>query len=103
MPIGLPNHGTGTFTGPVLDNSEIPALLGLRSMEEKHGILDLRPHERCLWTAEKLDDLKITARPGANVQRFQLETTPSGHLLLPCSDFDQSPAKMHHAFEASQA
>ena len=103
MPVGLPNHGTGTCTGPVLGNSEIPALLGLRSMEEKHGILDLRPHERCLWTAEKFDDLKITARPGSNIQRFQLETTPSGHLLLPCSDFDRSPAKMHHAFEASQA
>ena len=70
---------------------------------ETHGILDLRPYERCLWTAEKFGDLKIIARPGLNAQRFQLDTTPSGHPLLPCSDFDQSPAKMHHAFEASQA
>lgn len=102
MPIGIPNHGTGTFTGPVLDNSDIPALLGLRTMEEKHGILDMRPGERCLWLADEARDLKIVPREGAKVQRHQLIQAPSGHLLLPCSDFKQRPAKMHHAFEASQ-
>ena len=102
MPIGIPNHGTGTFTGPVLDNSDIPALLGLRTMEEKYGILDMRPNERCLWFADDARDLKIVPREGAKVQRLQLTQAPSGHLLLPCSDFKQRPAKMHHAFEASQ-
>ena len=102
MPIGIPNHGTGTFTGPVLDNSDIPALLGLRTMEEKYGILDMRPNERCLWFADDARDLKIVPREGAKVQRHQLIQAPSGHLLLPCSDFKQRPAKTHHAFEASQ-
>ena len=99
VPIAVPGLGQGTYTGPVLDNSDVPALLGLRTMEKRHAILDLRTNKRHLYFAENADDLEIKIRPNAKgALRLQLEQAPSGHLLLPCSEFGLAKAQHHVAF-----
>ena len=75
-----------TYTGPVVVEDEedsspgIPALLGLRSMEAKRAILDMRSTERKLYLG---GNVRIVA--DSDTQIVQLEPATSGHLLLPIS------------------
>eukprot|EP00975_Prorocentrum_lima_P004710 1025359-Prorocentrum_lima.AAC.1 len=41
VPIGVAELGNGTYSGPVVEN-KVPALLGLRTLESKHCIIDIR-------------------------------------------------------------
>ena len=74
------------YTAPIINDSELPLLLGLQSLRENRAILDM-------------DNLKLhfcgeagaRIEPGPGAQTFQLEISPSGHLVLPCSNFQQSP------------
>eukprot|EP00975_Prorocentrum_lima_P054947 11522703-Prorocentrum_lima.AAC.1 len=45
VPIGSEGLGDLSFEGSVLDNSEVPALLGLRTIEALHGIIDTKGAE----------------------------------------------------------
>eukprot|EP00975_Prorocentrum_lima_P027938 5874373-Prorocentrum_lima.AAC.1 len=42
VPIGVPELGNISSKGSVLENSEVPALLGLRTIERLHGVIDTR-------------------------------------------------------------
>jgi len=94
VPIGIPGTGQSNFKGLVLPSSQVPALLGLKSMQKKHTILDLREGHLHMWTADKESDLEIRSKPGASgVSRIQLEQAASGHLLLPCTAYKDAEAR----------
>lgn len=72
-----------TYTAPVLPDSEVPALLGLRSLQARRAILDMINGRLYLCGPGRL---QLTPPPGTIV--LPLESSRSGHLLLPFSDFD---------------
>ena len=82
VPICLDAHNSDTvYVSPVVPDSYIPGLLGLRSMEDKQSVLDMRIPERKLYCGP----VKIIPLPGCVVH--QLEAAVSGHLILPCDNF----------------
>ena len=88
---------TGTFTSPVVRQSACPALLGLRALTENRALLDLGK-KQLHFLGE--GEATIVLPPGS--ETFQLESAVSGHLLLPCSEFDKVPLNAvqgeHHLF-----
>eukprot|EP00975_Prorocentrum_lima_P028029 5891625-Prorocentrum_lima.AAC.1 len=57
--------GNLSFEGSVLDNSDIPALLGLRTIEALHGIIDTWTNQRNMYMCDNRDHIMIAVRPGA--------------------------------------
>jgi len=87
VPISLDAcSGVTFYDSPVVQDSYIPGLLGLRSLEEKESVLDLRVSERKLYCGP----VKIVPLPGCVVH--QLEPAASGHLILPCDNFNNTHA-----------
>ena len=72
-----------TFTAPTIKDSDCPALWGLQSLMEQRAILDCAGKK--LHLLGPVGELELTLPPGS--ETFQLEQSPSGHLLLPASDF----------------
>ena len=71
----------GEHAAPTVKGSELPALLGLRSLNRKRAILDLVDNK----TGPGTYDLSKAMPPGT--QTYQLKVAPSGHLLLPCAEW----------------
>ena len=73
----------GTFLTPTVNgDSHLPALLGLKALIENGAILDTQNLTLAFCGKEKP---KIEYPSGTEI--FQLECAPSGHLMLPCSDY----------------
>ncbi|CAE8619736.1 unnamed protein product [Polarella glacialis] len=91
LPIAVPNaDGTATlhrFEAPTVEGSgeDLPALLGLRSIRSKQGVLE---------TAEGKERLSFPGPGGYSIEwspgtlHFDLEVAPSGHYVIPCDSFD---------------
>ena len=87
------------YEAPMIPGWQGPALLGLKSLERQHAIIDCRPGQRKLYLGAntRIDSTSAT-------QILQLETAISGHLMLPVSCFsaaDTGEASLHfpHAQE----
>ena len=72
----------GTYTTPVVANSKLPGLLGLNTMRKNRGVLDMINLQLHMCGP---GDVQVTLPPGT--KSYQLEVSPSGHLVLPCSNF----------------
>ena len=68
------------------EGSELPALLGLRSMQASNGVVETGVRQRRL-TYPGPGGYEITWAPGA--VHFDLESAPSGHLLIPVDNYDK--------------
>ena len=77
-------HSKGTFQIPVVNNSSLPGLLGLQSMRDRNAILDMKTLQLHLCGPGDYDLLSALP-PGT--ESFQCELAPSGHLVLPCSEY----------------
>jgi len=77
---------------PVVSGSgrELPALLGLQSMASMNGVLEMS-HGREYLTLPGPGGYTITWSPGT--VRYRLAVAPSGHLLLPCDEFENVSKK----------
>ena len=105
LPIALSRHdgspATGTYTAPVVSQSACPALLGLKTLQDrrvkKGAILDC---DRRLLHFPSEGEITLKLPPGS--ETFQLEAAESGHLLLPCDSFQHVPSSAlpgeHHLF-----
>eukprot|EP00975_Prorocentrum_lima_P026906 5660569-Prorocentrum_lima.AAC.1 len=70
--------GDLSFEGSVIEDSDVPALLGLRTIEALHGIVDTRTTERKMYVCADPSDLEVKIRPGAgSVHVLQLVQAPS--------------------------
>ena len=70
------------YTSPCVPGSDLPALLGLKSLMDHGAIIDCR--NRTMYLCGP-GDAVITPPPGT--QKPKLEQAPSGHLVLPISEF----------------
>ena len=77
-----------SFETPIVEGTgeDIPGLLGLKSIREKKGILETEPGKEML-TFPGPGGYEIVFAPG--YQQFKLEQAPSGHLVIPISDFSK--------------
>ena len=86
---------TGEFVAPVVgtenDPSDIPALLGMKSLKKYRSILDMVSDKLYLVGP---GDIQLTLPPGSTV--LNLEQSPSGHLLIPCSEFRNATVRDKH-------
>ena len=90
-----PNIGT-VYRTPAVENSDLPGLLGLQAMRDHRVVLDLQKL-RMYFVGPGDYDLDKALSPGT--VSFALEVAPSGHLLLPCSNFSAmtpNSTKVHH-------
>ena len=68
----------GTFNSPVVPDSDLPPLLGLKSLRSCNAVLDMQ-HQKLYIPGP--GGLEIVQSPGTLV--LDLELSPSGHLILP--------------------
>jgi len=95
LPIACRNDDDGQsklhrFEVPTLEGSggDVPALLGLRSISAKQGVLETKTgSERLSFPGP--GGYKIEWSPGT--EHFALEKAPSGHLVIPCDGFADVP------------
>ena len=76
------------YRSPAVQNSELPGLLGLSSLRDLRVVLDLNKLT-LHFCGPGYYDLSKQLPPGTD--SYPLEIAPSGHLLLPCSNFEQLP------------
>ena len=76
---------SGKFVTPAIPGSDVPGLLGLTALTTNRAILDC--NTRQLHFCGPGDyDLTTLLPPGTD--SLQLEVAPSGHLVLPCCEYD---------------
>ena len=91
IPICLPDGTTGHYIAPFIPDSEVPALLGLRALMENRALIDVTG-KRMIWCGAGGFELKLS--PGSKV--FNLEVAPSGHLLLPATEWHRLSGAQRH-------
>ena len=86
VPVALADGQQGTFTAPVVPDSDIPALYGQRSLRANRAVIDtINSRLYQLGPGE----FKIIYPRGTRI--FDLVDSPSGHMLLPVTEFDAIP------------
>ena len=88
---------TGSFTMPVIAESELPGLLGFKTMRHNRAVFDLVNLQLHFCGPA---DINLTFPPGT--KSFQLEISPSGHLVLPCTNVENirtaQPSKSYEGY-----
>ena len=74
----------GMLEVPAVENSDLPGLMGLSALKRNRTILDF--NSLTLYFCGK-DHYDLGAALPANTDKYQLETAPSGHLVLPCCEY----------------
>jgi hypothetical protein len=89
VPVCLASGDVGVFETAVVENSELPALMGLEALERNRALIDVNG-KKLIYVGHGGYELKLS--PGSHV--MQLEKVPSGHLLLPASEWDKRKGKL---------
>ena len=88
LPITLRDiHGNPvecTFTTPTINNSSLPALLGLNSLINVGALMDFRNMK---LHSTGPGPLEYTSHLPEGTQTFELHQAPSGHVMLPCCKY----------------
>ena len=85
VPICLPDGSVCSYTAPMLEDSELPALLGLKSLAEKRCIIDTF-NRRLIFVGE--GGYKLQLSPGSKT--YPLHSAATGHLMLQCDNWEQA-------------
>ena len=89
LPVALRTKGqnklqNGVLHVPAVQDSDLPGLMGLTALKSNKAILDF--NTLTLYFCHNANyDLDKTLPEGTN--KYQLETAPSGHLVLPCCEY----------------
>ena len=81
---------SGKVTTPAVSNSDLPGLLGLTALRKNKAIIDFSTM-KMYFTGPGNYDLDRALPPGTDC--FQCELAPSGHMVLPCCEYDDKPAQ----------
>jgi hypothetical protein len=88
VPIALADGSLGTYAASMIESSDVPALLGLRSLQQMGAVIDLQ-HDQLIMVGKGGFDMKLS--PGSSVHR--LERSSIGHLFLPASEWAVAQGK----------
>ena len=78
------------FSAPVLQDSDVPALLGVRSLKQRRCVMDCFTGR--LYTMGA-GGYKMALSPGS--QMVKLHAAHSGHWILPCTDWAAKASSSH--------
>ena len=84
------------FQAPVLTESDVPALLGIRTLKTRRAVIDCFTGRMYLIGA---GGYKLKLSPGS--RELNLEASHSGHWLLPCTDWPKT--RQQYATESNVA
>ena len=99
VPLGITELvDDGEYAAPIIPNSEVPALLGLCTLKRKHAILNTSSNQLIIPGP---GGVQIKLSPGSLV--LQLESSPSGHLLLPVSNFRKQASGNRVSFTVEES
>ena len=84
IPIALASGQLALYTAPVVVGSELPALLGLETLERFGALIDVK-HRKIIVPGPGGYQIKLSPSSIAHT----LEKAISGHLLWPCTEWDQ--------------
>ena len=87
VPIALRNGKRSEYKALYLENNRTPALLGTGSLRKMSAILDLREGDMYLYCGET-SDIKLSSK-GTPAHKLKLDVAKSGHILLPCTCFEE--------------
>ena len=74
---------------PTVVRSDLPGLLGLHALKRNRAVLDVNTNK--LYFLGPGDyDLDKAVPPGTDI--IQCEVSPSGHIILPCCEYDAPDA-----------
>ena len=82
------NHYEEVFTAPCLENSGVPGLMGIQSLERNDALIRCKTGE--IWFLGQ-GGVKLEPSPGS--RHFQMRKARSGHWLLPISKFSSKGAR----------
>ena len=87
LPMAIPTENMGTmaasFTTPLVPDADLPGILGLDSMADLKVIIDV--DNRKFYIPGK-SPCKVV--PGEDTAIIKMEVAPSGHVMIPCDNFD---------------
>ena len=72
----------GTYTCPTVEGSELSLLLGLDTLVQRRAVLDFNTMQLHFCGP---NGVELDLSNGS--ESFQLELSPSGHLVLPCANY----------------
>lgn len=81
-PIALGEGDVGMYRAPIIPGSPVPALWGLRSLREKRTLIDTY-NGKIFFVG--MGGYTLSLAPGST--SHSLEQAPTGHLLLPITEF----------------
>lgn len=87
IPICLDDGSTSVYKAIVSKDSDLPALYGLIRMTEQQAVVDTG-NDRIIYPGP--GGIKYTLSPGSKV--YALQRALSGHLLLPCAEWNKRNA-----------
>ena len=94
--IVLSNGQLSSYTAPIIPESQVPSLLGLTTMTRQRVILDL-VHDK--WITLGPGGMEMKLSPGSKV--LALKRAPTGHIMLPCSEWEKVNARAQVALTAT--
>ena len=84
----------GNLVSPAVADSELPGLLGLTALRKNRAVLDFTTLK--LYFCGPADyDVAESLPEGSDT--FQLEIAPSGHIVLPCCEFESGSTSTQHS------
>ena len=81
---------SGTVTTPAVADSDLPGLLGLTALRKNKAIIDFSTMMMYFAGPDEYD-LSKALPPGTDC--FQGELAPSGHMVVPCCEYDDKPKR----------
>ena len=98
LPVAIQPENTsdtniGDLRVPAVANSDLPGLLGLTALKKNRAVLD--------FTTLKLyfcgpNDYELEKGLPEGTDVYQLETAPSGHIVLPCCEYQKASTSSEH-------
>ena len=85
---------TGHITIPAVHNSELPGLLGLTALRNNRTLIDFTTLKMYMMGPGD-NELEKHLPPGTDT--YQLELAPSGHMVLPCCEYQPGSSSSDHS------
>ena len=90
-PKGQDKLQNGVLHVPAVQDSDLPGLMGLAALKSNKAILDFNTLT-LYFCHDAAYDLDKTLPKGTD--KYQLETAPSGHLVLPCCEYTRHSPRL---------
>ncbi len=90
LPFCLEDGTVGNYRATVLDDSQVPGLLGLATLKRLGAVLDLQS-DRLIIPGP--GGVKMHSSPGS--KHLRLYAAPSGHLILPMCEWQSARPRLH--------